>query len=424
MEVNSLPEDIKRDAVLCKDEYFKIDAPNKRYKQFSLPENPTVEDLLNILTNAYPENNKIKYQKLINDNKVHISLLTVNKTNYLDIWESVGNISEIPIYYNNSKASLLAKENLNAKEKIIIIDFPTLVTCCHIGILDLLPILYEKIYISWQIIHEIDTILLTENNNVLSNTYSCFYRLNNYKSSHKQIDLTNSLQIAKTIKKFSKKSCVEIVGKQLSPKKNFPKNFSNFKNFIEFESLKFAYESEIPIAVESAHFRFLFSSDNEAPPTFCIDSILSRLLTENLISEITYIRCLCKLLKYNYQWVFINHFIIFDLIRYYGFLESNESNIIFEVLANKDIYNAMWTSEQLSILMGKIWNEPVPKEKKVFWSNKILEIFEQRKDTPLGLISMWLRGIYNAIKTNQNKQTFLEYIYSLENSKAGVAGVN
>lgn len=413
-QFNSLPEDIKKDAVLCRDEYFKIEAPNKRYKQFTLPENPTIDDLLNILNKAYPEENKIDYQKLINTNRVHISLLTVNKTNYLDIWESQSYIPEIPIYYNNSKADLLEKENKNAKANIIIIDLPTLITCSFIGILNLLPKLYEKIYISWQSINEIDNILLTENNNLLSNTYSCFYRLNNYKSSNTQIDFTESLTLAKTIKQFSKEAYVEIIGKQLYPKKSFPKKYKNFKNFIEFESLKFAYESEIPIASESAPFRLLFSLDKNAPPTFCIDSILSRLLTEKHISEMFYIKCLCKLLKHNYRWVFINHFVIFEVMKYYGFLESDELNTIFEVLSNKDIYNAIWTSEQLSILMGKIWNTSIPKERKFYWSNKIFEIYAKRNDIPFGIIKVWLKAIYAAIKTNQNKQFFLEYIYSLE----------
>ena len=278
----------------------------------------------------------------------------------------------------------------------------------------MLPKLYEKIYISWQSINEIDNILLTENNNLLSNTYSCFYRLNNYKSSNTQIDFTESLTIAKTIKQFSKEAYVEIIGKQLYPKKSFPKKYKNFKNFIEFESLKFAYESEIPIASESAPFRLLFSLDKNAPPTFCIDSILSRLLTEKHISEMFYIKCLCKLLKHNYRWVFINHFVIFEVMKYYGFLESDELNTIFEVLSNKDIYNAIWTSEQLSILMGKIWNTSIPKERKFCWSNKIFEIYAKRNDIPFGIIKVWLKAIYAAIKTNQNKQFFLEYIYSLE----------
>ena len=66
--------------------------------------------------------------------------------------------------------------------------------------------------------------------------------------------------------------------------------------------------------------------------------------------------------------------------------------------------------------MTKIWNSPIPKERKQFWSNKIFEVYARRNDIPFGLINTWLKAMYNAIKTDQNKQAFLDYINSLENN--------
>ena len=414
---NSLPEEIQHDAIECRDEYFKINTPNKRYRQYFLPKEPTIDDLLNIINTAYPERKQINYQKIINDSKFHISLLTVNNTNYFDLWESSLHISKIPIYYNDGRESTRKKENISASEKICVIDLPTLISCDFLDILELLPKLFQKVYISWQSIQEVEEILAIENNVYLSNTYSWFYRLNNYHSSTTDISWGKSLKIAKNIKKFANLPCVAIVGKQLSPVIQFPAKYETLKDFLDYESLKFAYESNIPIAVENAHFRALFSSDEDAPSTFCIDSILYRLFSECHISYLKYIKCLCKLLKVGYRWVFINHSIMFFIIEYNGFLESKESNIIFEALSNKEIYAANWTIEQLSILMAKIWNSSIPSNRKEFWSNKIFSVYVKRNDIPLELINMWLIAVYKTIRTNQNKEDFFNYTQNIENDK-------
>lgn len=413
---NSLPEEIKTDAIICRDNYFSTNAPNKRYQQFILPENPTPEDIYKILNQIYPSPQPINYQKLINDNYIHISLLTINQFNYFDLWESVRNIREIPIYYNKSNYTLLNREIFNSKTNKVFIDLPSLVTCAFIDILHLLPKIFDKIYISQRSIQEIENLFASQNNPYLSTFTSCFYKLNNYKTSKTPINSQITIELASKIKEFSRLSCVEIVGKQLCPIKVFPSNYESHNRFIEFESLKYAYETEIPIMIENWYFKELLSIDKDAPPYFSIDSVLSRLSVERHLSDISYVRCLCKLLELDYRWVFINHFSMFYVIRYYGYLESKESEIIFSRLSDKSIYNPRWTLEQLSILMAKIWNTPIPIERKAFWSNKIFEIYAKRNDIPFGLINLWLKAMYNAIKTNQNKQYFLDYINSFYNN--------
>lgn len=409
---NSLPEEIKNDAIICRDDYFSTNAPNKRYQQFLLPENPTPEDIYKILNQIYPSPQPINYQKLINDNYIHISLLTINQFNYFDLWESVRNIREIPIYYNKSNYALLNREILNSKTNKVFIDLPSLVTCAYIDILHLLPKIFDKIYISQRSIQEIENLFASQNNPYLSTFTSCFYKLNNYKTSKTPINSQITIELASKIKEFSRLSCVEIVGKQLCPIKVFPSNYESLNRFIEFESLKYAYETEIPIMIENWYFKELFSSDKNAPPYFSIDSVLSRLSVEHHMSDISYARCLCKLLEFDYRWVFINHFTLFYIIKYYGFLESQESKIIFDKLSETNIYNPKWTVEQLSITMTKIWNSPIPFERKEFWSNKIFLTYAIRSDIPFGLINLWLRAMYGAIRTFQNQQQFLQYINS------------
>ncbi len=412
---NSLPEEIKTDAIICRDNYFSTNAPNKRYQQFILPKNPTLDDINRILSQAFPEPQPIDYQKILNDNCIHISLLTTNQFNYFDLWESTRNISEIPIFYNQSNYAIFNRENANVKTNKVFIDLPSLVTCAYIDILPLLPMIFDKIYISHRSIQEIENFVASQKNPFLSTVTSCFYKLNNYKSSKTTNSSQITIEVASKIKDFSRLSCVEIVGKQLNPIKAFPFNYESLNRFIEFDSLKYAYETEIPVMIENWYFKELLSADKDAPPYFSIDSVLSRLSVERHLSDISYVRCLCKLLELDYRWVFINHFSMFYVIRYYGYLESKESEIIFSRLSDKSIYNPRWTLEQLPILMAKIWNTPIPKERKAFWSNKIFEIYAKR-NIPFGLINLWLKAMYNAIKTNQNKQFFLEYIDSFTNN--------
>lgn len=419
---NSLPEEIQHDAIECRELYFSTEAQNKRYQQILLPLNSTPTDIIELLNQALSEQQTIDYQKILNDNYIHISLFSVNSFNYFDLWESARNICGIPIYYSKSDSKILNHENANANTKKVFIDLPSLVTCAFLDILLLLPKLFDEIYISQRSIQEIENLLVAQNNPFLSTLTTCFYKLNNYKSSASTISSQITIEHANKIKDFSRLESVVIVGKQLNPLKTFPKNYETLNNFIEFDSLKYAYESEIPLMIENWYFRDLLASDKNAPPCFSIDSVLSRLSVERHFSDITYVRCLCRLLEMDYRWVFINHNIIFYIVKYYGFLESNEINIIFSKFSEEKIYNPRWTVEQLSIVMAKIWNSPIPKEKKQFWSNKIFEVYARRKDIPFGLINTWLKAMYNAIKSNQNKQFFLEYIVSLETSEAGVAG--
>lgn len=410
---NSLSEEIQKDAIKCRDEYFKTDAPEKRYKMIRIPQNSSPGDILEALNAAIPSREAINYKEIIDSNKCHISLITLRGYNYFDIWQSARYIDDFPIFYNIGDGKTLLYENEIAKAEEVVIDLPTLVTTASLEIIEMLPKIYKKIIISQQTIQEIENILLTENNLLLSNSYHCYFSLNNQKQPTHSIPWEEVFVLAKKIKRFTMNNCVEIVGRQLAPVNQLPSHLVKLfekANFIEYESIRYSYETHIPIALENCYYRVLLQKDKNAAGSFCIDSILNRLVVEKVVSGAMFIKCLCTLLKYNYQFVNINWYSCFYALDYHNYEESDEINIFMNALANKEIYNSNWTISQLSILMVAIWNKDISVEKKVLWSEKIFEVYSNRGDVLNNVFFAWLKGVYKEIKDDSQKEKFKQFL--------------
>lgn len=411
---DKLPENIYMDAMECINKYFKLDENKRLIKTISIPENASNSQFLESINKLSPPHQPVDYIKILKENHLHISFLTIYKFNYLYLWESSRYLPDMHIYSSNGNFEAIRKECGAAKTDKAIIDLPSLVTCAYLGVLDYLPKLFSTIYISQQALSELQEVIQTKTDPLLPNCNSCFYSLNENKDPEKPVPVQEEIvNLAQTLKNFIDNDSVKIVGRQLEPVKQLPaeweKDFQSY-SFIEKETIRYGYESNIPIMLESSLHRALLQSDRNAPPVFEIESVLGRLVHEKKIIEIRYILCVCKLMQIDYRAITFNFRFLFALVKYYGFTDSEYANKIFSLLEDAGVYNKDWAVETILMpFLALLWNTYIPETPKIFWTEKTFSALAKRGDVSFSDVHVYISALYKFITMYQSKEWLRKY---------------
>lgn len=400
-------DEILKDALECRDKYFRIDRSKRNFKEFYIPKNVTGEQIFEMLNSIIPKSNPIDYIKILDSHKLSLSLLSMTKFNYLYIWKSCQIIDGMYNYISNGDVTDIVKTaNIINSISEILIDLPSLVTCAYLDILDLLESQFSKIYILQESINEIEKIIYSKDNPLENDFYACIYRLNGNKypvdiDVFANIDIEN---LAIKIKQFMKSSKVIKKGRQLHPKKIFPESLDSLfskANFIGTETIRYAFESNISVMLEGYTYKLLLNEFDSGLATFSIENLLYRLLYDKKISFIKFCLCIEKLVVSKYVCMTINHQILYRLFVYNGYLPTKSFDKILDMFSNPRIYNPQWVTVQLFCFLLSIWNDGIPYENKKEITLRVFYTLIKRKDIPFGYLELYAKALFRLIKTNQ-----------------------
>ena len=92
---------------------------------------------MNIINENDEKSEKLDYNKFLNSNSLHISIL-YSHFNYFFLWKNVKELEQYKIVLSDCSIQNLQKEYKYVKKENLMIDLPSLITCAY---LDILPII-------------------------------------------------------------------------------------------------------------------------------------------------------------------------------------------------------------------------------------------------------------------------------------------
>lgn len=418
MQFDSLPPEIQKDAIQCRDEYFKFPEQERNIHQFKIDLNGNVLQQISDIVHDFSLDRRenIDFSELIEKKHLPLSILTSKGLNYLYIWKS----SQVLQNYNNWTINQIQENKISVDAfNDVIIDLPSLVTCSYLDILDYLPLIFKTIYIPQNSIDEIEKVIKTKKNPLLTDFYSCLYTMNKNEYPRQKVDSSDIAVMAEKLIGFIKREDIIKVGEQLEPKQEIPdklKVLFEQSNLIEDEAISFCIKSKISIILESAVYRLVLNEIIPDTVTLSIFDILNELLASGKIKLISYVLLLSKLIKGKYVCIPFNYFVVFQYIRYLGYIVSDEVKEIIDSFSDSKIYNPIWILKQITIFIVMLWNTDIPFDNKSKLTLSFYKAMAKRGDIPFGTLFFYNKVIYKLIKTFQYQSEFRDFwrLYSEE----------
>ena len=283
---------IINDFIICRDTYFSNPNSTQKFKSIQIPVDADGNDILKIIEDNLPKQEKIDYLDFINSHHFHISILA-NNFNYFFLWKNVIELPQYKIFISNCSIDDLNNQYNSITEKELIIDLPSLITCAYLDILPYVGNYFSKIYISQDSIEVLERAKHTKYNSFSENCTSGLYQLNNYLYPEKQIDYSDLLKYLNRIDIFRKNDNVHVVGMQLEPKISLSEQLLQFlqkTSILEKSDILYACSSNIQIMLESYSYRTILK--HLAPNIYCfeIEILLAKLLNSKKMSINRYVK--------------------------------------------------------------------------------------------------------------------------------------
>lgn len=274
-----IPSDILEDLKICEKYYFSLPENKRNFKLIQIPQNATGKEILKALESALPKQNEFDYVGFINKNHLHISFLVNSGFDYFSLWKASQVIKGFKIYISSGDLNKERQVNSDIQTaKKVIFDLPSLISCAYLNLLEYLPHVFESILITQDTLSEIQKVILSQNDPLSENWGRCIYRINGNKYPETKIDFSNIPQLAKKIKKFIDDNNIIVIGQELIPQKKMPDKLENVlkqANLLEYQTIKYAYESDSSLSLESSLLKDLLLEFPNSPKTFSVENILS-----------------------------------------------------------------------------------------------------------------------------------------------------
>lgn len=408
-----IPSDILEDLKICEKYYFSLPENKRNFKLIQIPQNATGKEILKALESALPKQNEFDYVGFINKNHLHISFLVNSGFDYFSLWKASQVIKGFKIYISSGDLNKERQVNSDIQTaKKVIFDLPSLISCAYLNLLEYLPHVFESILITQDTLSEIQKVILSQNDPLSENWGRCIYRINGNKYPETKIDFSNIPQLAKKIKKFIDDNNIIVIGQELIPQKKMPDKLENVlkqANLLEYQTIKYAYESDSSLSLESSLLKDLLLEFPNSPKTFSVENILSLLLKNKIITPQEYVKKTVKLIISNYVCVPINANAILLLLQETGFTITDEITKLFDVFKDETIFNIKWISMELFTLLSIIWNTNLVIQIKEYITLFTVQTLSSRTDFTQELFNIQLDALMRVIR-EPYKQEFYEFL--------------
>lgn len=418
--MEQIDDNILNDFYKCRDIYFANPNSTHSFKAIQIPKDAKGEDILKILEENLPKQEKIDYLNFLNRHHFHISILA-KKFNYFFMWKNVIELPQYKIFLSDCSVIDLKCQYDNINENDVIIDLPSLITCAYLDILQYLAQFFTKIYISQDSIDVLERAKNSQYNIYAENCSSGLYELNNYSYPEKEFDYSDLVEYLKRIDRFRENDNVHIVGIQLDQKSQPPEKLVNFlkkTKLLETSDILYACSSNTQIMLESSVVRTAMKELAPNIVSFEVESVLAKLLNSKKMSAERYFVAIYKLLKAKYYCVFFD----FNFIIYYleknNYSESEETDFL-QTLLISDAYIKDWTASILTNVIVKVFitkeNDTNAISFVLCWVNNILK---SRKDFSFGERLLLFKSLYSEIPNESIKQIIYQ-IWENDNENGG-----
>lgn len=416
--MEQIDDNILNDFYKCRDIYFANPNSTHSFKAIQIPKDAKGVDILKILEENLPKQEKVDYLKLLNGHHFHISILA-EKFNYFFMWKNVIELPQYKIFLSDCSVTDLKSQYDTINENDVIIDLPSLITCAYLDILQYLAQFFTKIYISQDSIDVLERAKNSQYNIYAENCSSGLYELNNYSYPEKEFDYSDLVEYLTRIDRFRENDNVHIVGIQLDQKSQPPEKLVNFlkkTKLLETSDILYACSSNTQIMLESSVVRTAVKELALNIVSFEVESILARLLNSKKMSAERYFEAIYKLLKAKYYCVFFD----FNFIIYYleknNYSESEETDFL-QTLLISEAYIKDWTASILTNFIIKIFitkeNDTNAISFVLCWVNNILK---NRKDFSFAERLLLFKSLYSAIPNESIKQIIYQ-VWEKDNEK-------
>lgn len=342
---DQIDDDIINDFCVCRDSYFANPNDNQNFKMLKIPTDAKGEDILKILEDNLPRQNKIDYLKFLDTNYLHISILS-HKFNYFFMWKNIIELPQYKIYISDCSIMDLRNQYGRITENAVIIDLPSLITCAYLDILQYVALYFEQICISQDSIEILEKVKNSKNNISAESYDASLYQLNNYSYPKYRIDYSDLDNYIERIDIFRECNNVHVVGQQLEPTHRPPQKLIEFfqkTKLLESNDILYACSSDMQIMLESYVNRVAVKTLEPNVCCFEVETLLMKLLNQNKISEECYFESIFKLLKAKYYCIFFNESFLIYYMKKNNYSNSEETDFLKNLFVSA-AYKKDWTA--------------------------------------------------------------------------------
>lgn len=392
-----IDDDILNDFFICRDSYFSNPNDSQNFKMLKIPVDAKGKEIVKMLEDNLPKQNKVDYLKFLENNNLHISILA-NKFNYLFLWRNTFELPRYKIYMSNCYVEDLRSQYNKITKNAMIIDLPSLVTCAYLDILPYIALYFEQIYISQDSIEVLEKAKNSKNNNFAESYNISLYQLNNYSYPEREIDYSDLDEYIKRIDAFREYDNVHVVGYQLEPTKIPSQELEEFfqkTKLLESNDILYACRSDMQIMLESYVNRIAVKTLVPDMCCFEVETLLMKLFYQNKITEECYFESIFKLLKAKYYCIFFNESFIIYFMEKNNYSNSEETNFLKNLFVST-AYKKDWVAIILMNFIIKISLTKTNDENIIRFSLKwINSIMKERKDFSVEGRYSLLADLYN-----------------------------
>lgn len=405
-----IDNDILNDFYRCRDSYFSIKDKNKRIKEIQIPSNADGKEILKVLEENIPQTEKINYLDFLNDNHLHISILS-GKYNYFFLWKNALELPQYKIFISDCSINDLQNQYKNITNNDLIIDLPSLITCAYLNILQHVSNYFKNVYISQDSISVLERAKNSQFNNFAEDCTSGLYELNNYKYPNFQINYSDLLEYLKRIDDFRNNSNVHTVGIQLEPKNQMPEELKSFlekSELLESNDITYAHTSNIQLMLESAVYRIVLKDFTPSLNCFEIESLLYKFLMEKKIPISRYFEAIYSLIKVNYYCIYFNHTFLTYYFKKSNYSDSDETNFLQQVLIS-DAYIKDWVALLITnLVIYTVLSNSQDLAAITFVLKWIIKILKKREDFSYNDRFSFFYSLYTEMPIENIKQIILQ----------------
>lgn len=407
----------------CLEEYKTANFDNKVLFELEIPKQLKGQELLDHIAsvtgaNSFRDTSNI--ETIIDDleNKhLPISFLKgSNAKNYFYIWHEVINNPNFTIWSawgNNRDVDEIKYVNSDK----IYIDLSSLLTLDFLNLLDMLPELFDTIFITQSIYSEIQH-LIHECKNFATPMGSLIFNKENQvqyfgyqKSFFKKIE-RSALRINKVIKENM--NTFIIIGESITSTKEIHETFQKMLKLsymrFDFDCIVDSYKNRVPIMLENTFMRELFHLQKDNPGCFGIIALLIRIANEKKWDNKYYYAILSKLIMQNYKYFKLDVNLFIETMKIEGYQVTEKVKCIFSLLSDSAYENTGILKIIVSLLLY-IWLEVSEIKIKKAWTEYILDIYilrpEIQKESAIDMCFALSQYIVN-IESVEGLKDFIE----------------
>lgn len=392
----------------CWNEYSKIPKQQRSVKEYNCN---SLDDLLNIINENDEKSEKLDYNKFLNLNSLHISIL-YSHFNYFFLWKNVKELEQYKIVLSDCSIQNLQKEYKYVKKENLMIDLPSLITCAYLDILPIIAAYFNSILISQKSISILEAAKNSKNNSFSENCTSGLYQLNGYTYENINIQYDDLKLYLERIDSFRECNNVFVVGNQLEPKKELIPEIRDLNkqiDFLEYEDVIYAYSSEMQLLLENFQLRTIIHSFDSNFPCFEIEAILAHLLKEKRVSTEFYFSRIYALLRAHYFCIFFDSHFMFYYLKKNNFDISSEEIVFIKNVLSSNKYISSWCINLLIQLSAQCFANSLPETKLKSCLDLIFQILHNREDINNSTISSFFHSLFQVVSLELHKQIIFEF---------------